>query len=77
VSVVDALLLPSVDRDFGARELVARGEAIDSPRRVVVGQSPLKDFLGADEPKGRVPGQPLGVVDILIARQSAVYRTVG
>jgi hypothetical protein len=36
--------------------------------------SALQNFLGAYEPEGRVLREPLGVVDTLIARQSAVYR---
>jgi len=37
-------------------------------------RSALQDLLRADEPEGRVLREALGVVDILVARQSAVYR---
>jgi hypothetical protein len=51
-------------QQFGLERLQARGQRCTA----------LQNLLGADEPKGRVLGQALGVVDILIARQAAVYR---
>ena len=54
----------SLRQQFGLERLQARGQC----------RSALQDLLGADEPEGRVLGEPLGVVDILVARQPAVYR---
>ena len=51
-------------QQFGLERLQARGQRRSAPQ----------DLLGADEPEGRVLGEALGVVDILVARQSAVYR---
>ena len=51
-------------QQFGLERLQARGQR----------RSALQDLLGADEAEGRVLGEALGVVDILIAGQSAVYR---
>ncbi len=51
-------------QQFGLERLQARGQR----------RSALQDLLGADEPEGRVLGETLGVVDILVARQPAVYR---
>jgi hypothetical protein len=49
---------------FGLEWLQARGQ-----RRAA-----LPDLPGADEPESRVLGEPLGVVNVLVARQSAVDR---
>ena len=54
----------SLRQQFGLERLQARGQR----------RSALPDLLRADEPEGRVLGEALGVVDILVARQSAVYR---
>jgi len=51
-------------QQFRLERLQARGQR----------RSALQDFLGADEPERRVLREPLSVVDILVARQPAVYR---
>ena len=51
-------------QQFRLKRLQARGQC----------RSALQDLLRADQPDGRVLREPLGVVDILVARQPAVYR---
>ena len=37
-------------------------------------RTPLPDLLRADQSEGRILAQPLGVIEILVARQAAVHR---
>src|SRR6266849_2693843 len=59
-----------------SREVLLLGQHLSLEGLQPGGQScpSLPDLFGADQPEGRVVGQPLGIVHILIPRQAAVHR---
>ena len=54
----------SLRQHFGLERLQARGQ----------GRAPLPDLPRANEPEGRILGEPRGVVNIFVTRQPAIDR---